>query len=63
MVRGLFVRKLKDFAEEQREISENHTLLQRLLEDMKLRPAALPDAEIGNSTKRKNSSIDVHLIY
>ena len=27
MVRGLFIRKLKDFAEEQREISENQTLL------------------------------------
>ena len=38
LVRGLFVRRLKDFAEEQREVSENRTLLERLLEDMKLKP-------------------------
>lgn len=38
LMRGLFIRKLKDFSEELREESENKTLLSRLLEDMKLRP-------------------------
>lgn len=36
MMRGLYIRKLKDFAEEQREIGENQTLLHRLLEGLKM---------------------------
>ena len=57
MIRGLFIRKLKDFAEEQREVSENHSLLQRLLADLKLRPA-MTDAEIGSPQKKGDTTIN-----
>ena len=36
MMRGLFIRKLKDFAEDLKEKSENETLLDRLKVDLKL---------------------------
>lgn len=36
MMRGMYIRRLKDFAEEQREIAENQTMLDRLLEGMKM---------------------------
>ena len=32
LIRGMFIRKLKDFAEDQRERNENITMHQRLLE-------------------------------
>lgn len=36
MIRGLFIRKLKDFAEDSKELAENTTMLQRLKGDLGL---------------------------
>ena len=36
MMRGLFIRKLKDFAEDTKELAENTTMLQRLKGDLGL---------------------------
>lgn len=36
MMRGLFIRKIKDFAEEAKILAENETLLQRLKKDLRL---------------------------
>ena len=36
MMRGMFIRKLKDFAEDTRDLTENQTLLERLKGDMGL---------------------------
>ena len=36
MMRGMFIRKLKDFAEDARDLTENQTLLERLKGDMGL---------------------------
>jgi hypothetical protein len=38
LFRGLFIRKLKDFSETQKEMIDNKSLLERLREDMKIRP-------------------------
>ena len=54
MMRGLFIRKLKDFAEDSKELAENTTMLQRLKGDL-----GLPVKEEGeHSMDTANPSIN-----
>ena len=55
MMRGMYVRRLKDFTEEQREISENTTLLTRLLEGMKMDQ----EANEKNANKKTEGTVNV----
>lgn len=36
MMRGMFIRKIKDFAEDARDQAENETMLERIMGEMKL---------------------------
>ncbi|CDW71429.1 UNKNOWN [Stylonychia lemnae] len=68
MMRGMFIRKLKDFAEDSKDLAENQTLLQRLKGEMGLPNTSIQDIDKiqtkpGDQTFNKLATKDPELDY